>query len=152
LRLSSSLPIGAADADAERFDRNYNEYLSLVPRLQRSAQGTDPLVNEISFTALRHRWPEIAVSTAGDVVRYTVPMLAYPLDLAVWAMPVPWWTHSRMSMAHPNYPPALPPTPPARSIPSTTWSATRASAPPPCMVPPRSLTTTDAPRRASSIA
>src|SRR5262245_6523436 len=43
-------------------------------------------------------------------------------------------------------------TPPARSISSTTWSATRRSTPSPCIVPPRSFTTTDPPRRAISIA
>src|ERR1700761_4871368 len=42
--------------------------------------------------------------------------------------------------------------PPARSISSTTASATPVSAPSPCMDPPRSFTTTAAPRCANSIA
>lgn len=43
-------------------------------------------------------------------------------------------------------------TPPAAVISSTTRSATPLSAPSPCIDPPRSLTITEAPRRASSSA
>jgi hypothetical protein len=100
--LSSDAQAVVSDADAERFDQNYNQYLTLVPRLQRSADGTNRLVDEISFTALRHRLPEIAVATAGDVVRYTFPMIAYPVDLATGRMGASNWTDSRMKMAFPT--------------------------------------------------
>lgn len=100
--LSPEAQAAVSQADAERFDANYNEYLSLVPRLQRTARGSDRLVNEISFTALRRRWIDIAASTVADALEYAVPMVAYPLDLTVRATPGSWWTYSRMNMAHPT--------------------------------------------------
>lgn len=89
-------------ADAERFDGNYNEYLSLVPRLRRAAGNTDHLVNEISLAALRHRGADIAISTALDALRYAAPMIAYPADLVMGARTASSWTDSRMRMAHPS--------------------------------------------------
>ena len=100
--LSAETQAVVSAADADRFDGHYNEYLSLVPRLRRSAGGTDRLVNEISTAALRHRGIDVAISTAGDALRYTAPMIAYPVDLVVGARSASGWTDSRMSMAHPT--------------------------------------------------
>jgi hypothetical protein len=107
-RLADIRPLLSAQAqavvsrqDAERFDANYNEYLRLVPRLRQRAGGTDELVTEISLVALRHRGVDIAIATAVDALRYTLPMIAYPADLMLRARSASWWTESRMSMAHP---------------------------------------------------
>ena len=100
--LSDETQAVVSEADAHRFDQNYNEYLSLVPRLRRSAGGTDRLVNEISAAALRHRGFDVAISTAAGAFRYAAPMIAYPLDLAVGALTASEWTDERMSMAHPT--------------------------------------------------
>lgn len=100
--LSAETQAVVSAADADRFDGHYNEYLSLVPRLRRSAGGTDRLVNEISWAALRHRGIDIAISAAADALRYTTPMIAYPAELVVGARSASGWTDSRMSMAHPT--------------------------------------------------
>ena len=100
--LSAEAQAVISAADADRFDSNYNEYLSLVPRLRRSAGGTDRLVNDVSLTALRHRGIDVAVWTAVDAIRYTAPMIAYPLDLVTDAHSASGWTDSRMGMVHPT--------------------------------------------------
>lgn len=100
--LSEETQAIVSTADASAFDGRYNEYLRLVPRLRRSAGGTDRLVNEISFAALRHRGVDIAIATTIDALRYMVPMIAYPVDLMLAARTASPWTASRMSMAHPT--------------------------------------------------
>jgi len=101
-QLSPEAQATLSAADASRFDGNYNEYLSLVPRLLRSAGGTDRLINEISLVALRRHGVDIAASTAVDALRNVAPMIAYPVDIAVSARSASRWTDSRMSMAHPR--------------------------------------------------
>ncbi|HSP96975.1 MAG TPA: hypothetical protein VL049_06985 [Candidatus Dormibacteraeota bacterium] len=100
--LSAEAQAVVSAADAERFDRHYNEYLSLVLRLRAAAGGSDRLVDEISGVALRSRGGEIALATGIDALRYAAPMVAYPADLVVGAQSASNWTDSRMRMAHPS--------------------------------------------------
>jgi hypothetical protein len=100
--LSDDAQAVVSTADAERFDGQYNEFLSLVPRLRGAAGGSDRLVDEISRVALTNRGAEIAVATAGDALRYAVPMIAYPVDLVGGSRSASAWTDSRMRMAHPS--------------------------------------------------
>jgi hypothetical protein len=101
--LSPEFQTVVSEADAEAFDGDPNQGLHLVPLLQRHAGGTDVLVNEASWAAIRYHGQEIAVSTAMDALRYAIPLIAYPADLALGA-PVgnaSNWTHTRMRAARP---------------------------------------------------
>jgi hypothetical protein len=108
-RLAAMRPLLSAEAqavvsaeDAARFDSNYNHYLSLIPRLRRGAGGTDRLVDEISRAALQNRGPDIARAIALDALCYSIPIIAYPVDVILDTQRnVSTWTASRMEMAHP---------------------------------------------------
>jgi hypothetical protein len=105
--LSDDAQAVVSAADAARFDGQYNEYLSLVPRLRAAAGGSDRLVDEISRVALTNRGAEIAVVTAGDALRYAAPMIAYPVDLVVGSRSASAWTDSRMRDGAPQSDPRL---------------------------------------------
>jgi hypothetical protein len=101
--LSTEAQAVVSAGDAIRFDSNFNQYLTLVPELRRRAGGTDRLVDEISRVALRHRWADIVRATAFDALCYTVPVIAYPMDVALATRRgASHWTASRMRMAHPS--------------------------------------------------
>ena len=101
--LSPEFKAVVSEADAYAFDSNYNQYLRLVPLLQRQAGGTDLLVNEASWAAIRYHGQEIAVRTAMDALRYAIPLIAYPADLALGTPHnvASTWTHTRMREATP---------------------------------------------------
>ena len=90
-----------SEGDAKKFDSNYNEYLDLVPVLQRHAGRTNLLVNEASWAAIRYRGQEIAIRTAIDTLQYAMPLIAYPADLVFGAQNASNWTHTRMRAAKP---------------------------------------------------
>jgi hypothetical protein len=101
--LSQEFQAAVSETDAKDFDAHYDKYLQLVPLLQRHAGGTDVLVNEASWAAIRYHPQEIAIRTAMDAVRYAIPLIAYPADLVLGA-PVgnaSGWTHGRMREARP---------------------------------------------------
>jgi hypothetical protein len=101
--LSQEFEAVVSETDAKAFDADYNQYLRLVPILQRHAGGTDLLVNEASLAAIRHYGKEIAVRTAMDALRYATPLIAYPADIALGAPKgvASYWTHTRMRAARP---------------------------------------------------
>jgi hypothetical protein len=100
--LSQEFQAVVSEKDAEAFDYNYNEYLRLVPLLQQHAGGTDLLVNEASWAAIRHHGREIASTTAMDALRYAMPLIAYPADLYYGhGNRASYWTHTRMRAATP---------------------------------------------------
>ena len=101
--LSADAQAVVSAADAERFDGQYNEFLSLVPRLQRRRRRQRSTGRSRSrVVALASHGAEIAVATAADALRYTAPMIAYPVDLVVGSHSASAWTDSRMRMAHPS--------------------------------------------------
>lgn len=100
-RLSQQFKDAVSEADAKAFDSNYNQYLHLVPVLQRQAGGTDVLVNEASWAAIQYHGKEIATRTAMDALRYAMPLITYPADLALGAYNASNWTHTRMRAATP---------------------------------------------------
>jgi len=100
--LSQEFRAVVSEKDADAFDHDYNEYLRLVPLLQRHTGGTDLLVNEASWAAIRHYGQEIASRTAMDAVWYATPLITYPVDLALNPYPnASGWTHTRMRAATP---------------------------------------------------
>ncbi|MCP4284332.1 MAG: hypothetical protein GY792_07775 [Gammaproteobacteria bacterium] len=100
--LSQEFRAVVSEKDAEAFDRDFNQYLRLVPLLQRHAGGTDRLVNEASGMAIQKYGPEIAIRTATDTLRYAIPLVSYPADLAgVGGRGSSHWTHTRMRAARP---------------------------------------------------
>jgi hypothetical protein len=101
--LSQEFQSVVSEKEAKEFDLNCNEFLHLVPLLQQRAGGTDVLVNEASWAAIRNYGPEIAITTADDALRYTMPLIAYPLDLAFGGREgvASEWTHTRMRAASP---------------------------------------------------
>jgi hypothetical protein len=100
--LSQEFQAVVSEADAEAFDADNDQYLRLVPLLQRHAGGTDLLVNEASWAAIRYHGQEIAVRTAMDALRYAIPLITYPADLAL-GLPdnLSSWAHTRMRAARP---------------------------------------------------
>jgi len=100
--LSQKFRAVVSEKDAKAFDHNYNEYLRLVPLLQQHAGGTNVLVNEASWVAIRHHGREIASTTAMDALRYAVPLIAYPADIHYGSgKRASNWTHTRMRAATP---------------------------------------------------
>ena len=100
--LSQQFQEALSKEDARAFDSNYNEYLRLVPLLQQHAGGKDTLVNEASRAAIRHYGREIASTTAMDTLRYAMPLISYPADLALGhGNRASGWTHTRMREARP---------------------------------------------------
>ena len=81
--LSQEFQHAVSERDAWAFDADYNKHLGLVPELRRHAGGTDLLVNEASWMAIQRHGLEIAGRTAMDMLKYTIPMIVYPLDLAL---------------------------------------------------------------------
>ena len=101
--LSEEFRAVISEEAAEAFDDDYNDYLDLVPLLREHAGGTEALVNEASWAAIRHYGFEIASNTTMDALRYAMPLISYPVDLYFGhGIRASDWTRTRMRSTTPR--------------------------------------------------
>jgi hypothetical protein len=90
--------------EATHFDQHNNNVYPLLARLLRSDPGNRAIVNEITLTALRRFPARVIGKTAFDISKYTLPNIAFPLELA-HVLPLSIasdWTRSRMEQITPR--------------------------------------------------
>jgi hypothetical protein len=92
-----------SDGDAVTFDANNVNVYPLLDRILKGHPENKRVVDEVTKVTL-HKFPlQVAGKTAFDIVKYMMPNLAFPLELAS-VLPesaATAWTYSRMSQVHP---------------------------------------------------
>lgn len=102
------LPVDArkliSEAEAKQFDTHNNYVSPLLTRTLEDNPGNKRIINEITLDTLQHFPDQVVGRTTFDIVKYTLPILAFPLELAS-ILPesiATDWTYSRMSMFMPR--------------------------------------------------
>ena len=91
--------------EAEHFDQHNNNVYTLLAGLLKSNPGNRAVINEITLTTLSRFPAQVAGKTVFDLAKYTLPNVAFPLELA-HVLPesvATDWTHTRMQQVVPAF-------------------------------------------------